>query len=566
MARIQFENGMVVNFNGNPTPADIEEVAASLGLRGAPKQSFSIPESASARSSRVDTAKSEAALSQKEADKYRGASFVGQVGKEAVRTVLPSAFNLGETIGKTLGVGSKTTQALTEAEKNAGTVQVNLLKKIREYEAAGKDATKWKQLYNQSVQEQGKISELATEATTGLPSNTKALAQVGGVGVDVLGAGTFGKATAGMKAGQFASKTPTAVQAVKTVAQQPQGLFTKTGIGRVAAGGALGYGYDVTQGLQGTRGEDREGVSALIPGVGTALGAGIPALTGLVKSAQNIATKGGRLNATVQKRTSTLSTLEQNNAVVRRQFEAARRKGVDPIRVLSETDLLNDAVDKNGTINTRNAQDNLKEIMRPLDGEVRKRLKEEGKTISLATLRKAMVRGLQQSDIQGGARVELQNQIAKEIKGLQMTAINGQIPLENIHDAKIFKMSNQNYLNPEANEVGKSVGTILKEIVEQNTDSMDVATYNNELSKLYALRDVIKAMNGKKVMGGRAAKYFKTILGGMVGAQFGPLSTVVGAEIGNAIGGAQLQSSLGGNINQPLQASQRMLDAMKLVK
>jgi hypothetical protein len=33
MAKIKFENGTVVNFNGNPTPKDVEEVASRLGLQ-----------------------------------------------------------------------------------------------------------------------------------------------------------------------------------------------------------------------------------------------------------------------------------------------------------------------------------------------------------------------------------------------------------------------------------------------------------------------------------------------------------------------------------------------------
>jgi hypothetical protein len=31
MAKIRFSNGTVVNFNGNPTPQDVEEVAAQMG-------------------------------------------------------------------------------------------------------------------------------------------------------------------------------------------------------------------------------------------------------------------------------------------------------------------------------------------------------------------------------------------------------------------------------------------------------------------------------------------------------------------------------------------------------
>src|SRR3990167_10187608 len=40
MAKIKFENGITVNFEGDPTPEDVEEVATSLGLSGKKKTAF----------------------------------------------------------------------------------------------------------------------------------------------------------------------------------------------------------------------------------------------------------------------------------------------------------------------------------------------------------------------------------------------------------------------------------------------------------------------------------------------------------------------------------------------
>ena len=40
MAKIRFETGQVVNFEGDPTPADVEEVAKKLGISKAPQTDF----------------------------------------------------------------------------------------------------------------------------------------------------------------------------------------------------------------------------------------------------------------------------------------------------------------------------------------------------------------------------------------------------------------------------------------------------------------------------------------------------------------------------------------------
>ena len=44
MSKIKFDNGVTVNFNGDPTPADIEEVAKNLGLKGPNISSQNSPE------------------------------------------------------------------------------------------------------------------------------------------------------------------------------------------------------------------------------------------------------------------------------------------------------------------------------------------------------------------------------------------------------------------------------------------------------------------------------------------------------------------------------------------
>jgi hypothetical protein len=88
---------------------------------------------------------------------------------------------------------------------------------------------------------------------------------------------------------------PTATRVIRPIT--PTGLFTGQTLGRATAGGAIGYGYDVVGGLQGNRGEDRTGAGAFIPGLGTAVGIGVPLAIGAYQSVNNAITMGAQRKA-----------------------------------------------------------------------------------------------------------------------------------------------------------------------------------------------------------------------------------------------------------------------------
>jgi len=80
MAKIRFENGVVVNFNGNPTQQDIEEVAQKLGI-SKKKSSFSSDVKESFKS-RADSL-SEGYLRQQQGKQSAGESILQTVGQGA---------------------------------------------------------------------------------------------------------------------------------------------------------------------------------------------------------------------------------------------------------------------------------------------------------------------------------------------------------------------------------------------------------------------------------------------------------------------------------------------------
>jgi len=183
---------------------------------------------------------------------------------------LTSAVGLGESIGKIFG--DQGAALGTAQQTNVNTLN-QLRKQIRDTEAAGKDATKLKRIYNDISGETGQLTKDIRKEST-LPTTEKAAGQLAGTALDVLTAGTYGRATQGLKTGALGIARPTVLPKPGTQFFAPE-TVKQTAI-EAAKGGAVGYAYDVTQGLQGNRGTERDGGEAFIPGLGTALGTAIP--------------------------------------------------------------------------------------------------------------------------------------------------------------------------------------------------------------------------------------------------------------------------------------------------
>lgn len=224
--------------------------------------------------------------------------------KELGNMFTSSEQGLGQTIGNTLATGQATSMANTSTQADTQ-VATNFLRTIAENNAAGKDTTHLQQVYNQWKQNQPN-----GQALPELPTMGQATGQLAGTALDALTFGTYGTAAKGMEAGKLAvqggasglvAKTgipsavadtanPSLATGLVNTATQPAGLLTKQGAARIGVGGGVGYGYDVTQGLQGNRGADRTGAAAFIPGMNTVLGASIP---GMVATADSLKTLTG---------------------------------------------------------------------------------------------------------------------------------------------------------------------------------------------------------------------------------------------------------------------------------
>lgn len=278
----------------------------------------------------------------------------------------------------------------------------------------------------------------------------------------------------------------------------------------------------------------------------------------------------------VKSRIKELDKLESGNAVVRKAIANAGTRGIDVKDIVANTDLLQGAVDKSGTLRTTQdggAVDQLNEFIKPQEGVISQTLEREGKTVPLADLEKTLVDAVGKSSVKGGAKIRALKNAAQDIEGYKLDAVDAEgkpwvegesqgephIPLKIVHDAKVDKYANIDYTNPESAKTDKVIAKALKETVEKNTDSVDAKALNEELSSHYATLGFLEKLDGKKVAGGRLGKYFAQTVGSIVGSHFGPLGGIIGAEAGGLLKGAQMEQTFGKGGGTALEQS----DAMK---
>lgn len=538
----------------------------------APAFRYEVPvvqETREAKKARYQAEADQAAAEAKKANSFTG--FMGNFGKALVENIAPSEVGLGKTMGATF---FSNRDQLLKFNDDLIDQNIALRRKIKEKEAAGEDVTRFKRAYNSNQDLIDANNKELGDERAALPSTAKAVGQLAGTALDVLSAGTYGKAASTMRSGELFSKAkgalPTVVEGVKEIAKKPVSLFSKEGAKSVAKGAGLGYAYDVTQGMQGGRGEDRDGMGALIPGLGTIIGAGLPTLSAAAQSGKNALSKEVQIAKTIAKREEEILNIENNYAKTRKNMSFSKDQGAESRKRVASTDVLANSIDQEGTIRTKQkggAVDQYKAMtLDGAEGVVRKNLENEGATISVDQIRQKLESNIMNSGLEGKALKNALAGIDGEIEGLMLRASpDGKIPLAAIHDAKISTTNGINYMTePFVKSERKAVANAYKVLVEDNSKFQikgsdgkmyGIKDINGELSKYLKDIELLESLDGKKVKGGKLGKYFAQISGNIVGgiagnAVGGPvgsaLGTIIGGELGGRIKGNILKGTLGG--------------------
>lgn len=461
-------------------------------------------------------------------------SFSQPPGSEAIGNFgaslfgLNSAKNLGESAGGALqqvgNIGGA--QDIANARAQDTDTQNKLTQAIHKAKAEGKDTSKFTGLLKsfQPVQSD-------TELNPALNKTSEQVAGEGlGVASGVLGAGGLSKAS------------PIVEKAPGILSGMWQGA--KSG---AAYGGAFGAVQGASDSMQ--QNKDWKGVAEQSGAQGLIGAAGGGLLGGVAGGV------GGAVNRKLpdvvsSNRAQELQKVVSANSKLRDFADyASSKKGMDVVKILSEEDWLHGAVDSEGVIHTNNALKELNDILQPAEDSVANNIAKEGRTMPLDDVKKQLISEINGSGLKASAKSNALSRVESDIKGLMLDADKqGNIPIAELHAAKIDKTSNLDYMNPESKKIDKALARAYKGLVEANTTSIDVQNINKELGKFETLKDFLEELDGKRAQGGRLGKYFAQTLGGMIGSHFGPLQGLVASKVAGKIQGSVMGSTFGPKI------------------
>lgn len=391
------------------------------------------------------------------------------------------------------------------------------------------------------------------------------------------GLGELGVAGAKSLLGQGAK------QAAEQIAQQVPKTLLQRGLNlakTTAKTTGIGYGYDVAGNVANE--QNNTAGSILHPHAGTVIGAVAPATieaTGAgIQGGLALGNKLGnkiegvlnpelRTNTVIANRETELNKFN-NYQSINKITQDAQSKGQNPIGMLARTNVLNGAVDKDGTIHTSGeggAQEQYRnQYIAPIENVVRQNLVKEGKSLPIQDVKTAMVNAVNNSSLEGEALDAAHAKVEKEMNGLSRRADeNGNISIVKLQDAKVNKYATIDYLNPAAKQADKTIAGTYKTLIENNTNSVDVKKLNNELGQHLQVQKLLETLDGKKVAGGKLGKYFAKGIGGLIGSHFGPVGTMAGSEIAGGIQGKILSSKFGSSLERPIDQSSEMQQAIQ---
>lgn len=223
---------------------------------------------------------------------------------------------------------------------------------------------------------------------------------------------------------------------------------------------------------------------------------------------------------------------------------------------IAESNVLADAVDADGVIRTKGVGGAIdqykKQTIDEFENIVKLKLDEAKEVMPFVDVKKALIREIGKSGLEGSDLVSALKKIDAELAGLAVrTRGSSVIDLGVLHDAKIATTKNINYLTPpEKRTYRTAVARAYKTLVEKNTKAFDVEEVNKTLSKYYKDIARLERLDGARAQGGRLGKYTASLVGTGIGMAAGSAGGGVGAAIGGVIGGEVGQALKGSALSR----------------
>jgi len=446
--------------------------------------------------------------------------------KDLFNTFTSSEQGLGKSIQKIYGNQSGELQNSADSMTKT---QQGIKSLIANKEVRGESAEDLKRQYNKNADILKNMGvDIKEEAS--LPSTGQVVGQIGGTALDLLTAGTYGVATKGAKSFALLPKvtkatSPTLVTALRETVAKPSGIFTAKGAGNIAKGGAVGYGYDVTQGLQ------NESSNPYTPRLGTAIGSILPGISAggqTVKTGITKAVDSFSPSKFVEKRAGAFDTLLNSGVKTKNAFERSKAKGYDVTKTLALDDrFIPDVVD--GKVVPDKAIIAVQGEAKPMAKLVRGVIDSEDKYINLEDFRQKALKQAENLKDQGAEYERVVARINADIesyKKFQNQA--GEIPLSKVDDFKKAKYESINWNDPEKLSADRAIGKASRQIIDDNVTDISANDMNRELGKLYDAQEMLESLGGRAIQGGRLGKYFARGFGVAIGSKFGPAGSILG--------------------------------------
>ena len=557
---------------GSAAPVQVDYAALAKAKGGqagtqykAPPFRYDVPVVEETREAKIARLQAEAEQAKKESDEANSPlGFAKNFGKAFIGTIAGGPIKVGEVLAAPYTVPQGSSQQMHDR-------RTQLVKIIREKEARGEDATRDKREFNSlSDLIEGEAKEI-DKFNQELPSTLETVGALGETALDVLSAGTYGRGAATLKTGVLGTAAPrvtapaatglrgvlgrASTGAANALPTAPatiaapgvaRGIHTLPGLGRVAAGGAIGYAGDVTQGLQGKRGEDREGANAFIPGMGTVIGAGIPAALeaeqSVIQGANAIKTAFDPAEF-VKKRTNAFQELFNTSVKLKNKYDKSIAKGYDVAEILASDDRYVPSGKNGGIVDGKVVPDAqikaIQDDIDPLAKVVRSIIETEGRGHGIDDLKQRAIKEIDDIALEGAAYERVKANILADFDFYQNRYGVGEnksvLPLTVIDDIKKAKYGSINWNNPDSMAADRAIARAFRKSIESSVTDTDVRGLNRELGRLYDAQEMLEALKGKAVKGGSLGKYFARGFGLVVGAKGGPVGSLIGMGVADKL-------------------------------
>lgn len=231
----------------------------------------------------------------------------------------------------------------------------------------------------------------------------------------------------------------------------------------------------------------------------------------------------------------------------------AKSRGFDPETDVATYKELKPDIDKDGKVNTDDAQINLKKHVDPMQNTVTELIKAEQKTVPIDTAYQVMKQMIDE-DLWSGLNYEAaMNRLEVARRTLERNAKNWQVDLAALDEMKKTIYAETDYTK-DNDKADKAIARWLKEVIEQNVSNAKIKELNNELARWYTTRQYLRLLwtGTKTVKGGRlwgyGASLTGTIIGSMIGSMGWPITGAiwgfVGREVSSKIHGNMLKNVL----------------------